>query len=577
MTNPIKSPDTSNTSQQVEDISTITGIPQRTRSQPVKTKPIAPIARNINYQDVSSVYRVVEYKGVEIRILTGDYANQTLFLGTDINKVSMSQSANWEEKQGQRMRVGINFVNISPREINFSVDIYDPNDDISPIVENIAHIQEITESAGNVPPFLSIKMGDTIYNNAVSTTYQAEYSEPLPTISQGGSARSGGYRRAVVQLGFKVAGGQGNSYSSAQPFNLETQMKSVYESKTQAQIAKQGIQAKAEVLLSDCLSQDENENLQAAIENDTLGDVDTYLAMPSELFLQLATAGLPKRIINDPKFSDRLRREMSVKFAKQQPSTGHSFEQIASSLFTGDAPPNPPKFDDFPKLLIAFDDALKAIADDSFDSLTGTLADRELLKASRCGRSIRDNGGLKDIAEKPNVDPSFTAANIGNFLGNKEMTNARVRELFGLGDRVGDDIIEEIKKHAVFETKQEFISFVGERVGGMSANVAWAKVEQSEQNTLEEINAFVKNNDTEAIKKRFKLEDGSENQIAEAIAGKTFASKQEFLTTIFNLVNNSKREKNRQEYTLANSFDIAGKYWVNFTLQQQDELSHTPS
>lgn len=548
-------------SQQLENIAEIFGIERQPAINNPDNSPPANIEEKpaIIHTDPSNRLKRRQYRGVEMFILTGDYADQQVYLGTDIVKVSMNQTANWQDKDGQRMRVGVNFLNVSARSINFTVDLYDPNGDISPVVENIAHIQEITESAGNTPPLLLIKIGDTVYQNAVSTTFEPEFSEPLPTTNNGLNQRSGGYRRAIVQLAFKVPGGQGSAYRSAQPFNTDTEMKSVFDSLTQAEIQKQGTQAVGELQLSQCLTEAENEEFQAALDGERLADPSTYLTMPSELFLQLSTAGLPDNILSDAGFQERLRKEMSVRIASLQPTGTHTTEQLASSLYTG--VPLAGYQGDFSALLVNYDAIINGIINNAIDELPPG-ADSILNGASRCGRSIRDSGGLKLVAQTSTTDPNFTVANINNLIANNDLSDTQIKDLFGMSNKVSLEVVQDLRDHKFFASREEFIALLGEATDGYTAQVAWASLEQNELDNLNEINTFLVDSDRDSIKSRFGI---SSNNIADALINKNFSSKQDFIQTIYSI------DQPGETYTAKDAFDNTGKYWVNFQLNADND------
>ena len=526
MTNPIKPvtetrQNISARSGQVEEIRQTAGLEfnpaTSSERQPINTVANPPSPTEI-VEDASVGDNRLSYQGLQVIFLNGKYQDLELDLGTDIIRVSQSQTANWSEKDGQKMRVGINFNNISPRTISFTVDLYHPNQDIVPLAENIAHLQEISPET-NEPPLVMIVMGKTKYQQAVCTEYKCDYEAPLPSM--------GGYRRAKINLSFKIAGGAGNIYQFAPSFSEETKLQRLIQEEKEQNLEQPGVTSAASLILSTCLSEAENQEFSNALTGDRLNKPETYLTMSSELFMQLAASGLPNNILSDGGFQARLRRELAEAIAKQEGSSSFTHEQIAEALAKGQILAG---YNDFEALTVRYLNVYNAIINNSINELDQENSET-LTSVAKCGRSLRDSGSLKLVAETNNTqDTAFTVANINNLIKNAKVDE--LRDYFGMGRNVSNQTIENIKAHKHVETKEEFINLVALSTDGLYGYTAWSSFEQKEQQTLDDLNSFLSStNDVNEIKSRLK----TNNNVASALVDKSFTSKEEFLQTVYSV------------------------------------------
>lgn len=149
-----------------------------------------------------------DYKPIRIIILNGDFKNRELDLGLNVSEVSHSEDRSWESQESDRVRPGLNFKNISPREISFDVTFFDLNHDISHLVENLKHCAQITANEA-APPRLLFVQGDLRAVECVCTSFNDKYSDPLPGRK--------GYRKGVVSIELRLIGGRDNPNALGAP------------------------------------------------------------------------------------------------------------------------------------------------------------------------------------------------------------------------------------------------------------------------------------------------------------------------------------------------------------------------
>lgn len=130
----------------------------------------------------------------------------------DFNIVEMfeSQTAEWANNQEKSIRGSSNFNNVSLPTFNFSLEFWSNNEDIRQLVENVAHVQDITDT--DVRPPLLLQIGSASIEPVVCTSFEPKYDTPLP----GGK----GFRHATVSLAFKLLGRKNSKHLLAPPLRL---------------------------------------------------------------------------------------------------------------------------------------------------------------------------------------------------------------------------------------------------------------------------------------------------------------------------------------------------------------------
>lgn len=500
------------------------------------------------------------YEGVKITFLTGIYAGKSLHLGSNVYELNLSQSTSWQRNEEQGIRTGINFKNVSPRQISFTVDFYSFTEDISQLSENIAHLQELNplradsttsedgndtteENAavqeGRTPPFVQIKAGKSIYNKVVCTNFNIREKVP--------HTQNQGFKYATVDLSFEVPGGKDSEYQNAIPFaptplGEEVRKQNLVERQEEAAVEV------AEVLLDDCLGEEGSRQATDLIEAGGLGDIPSLLQLNDKLLVQLAIAGLPAPVYEDEVFKARLKEAIALELIRnesgfQNPSE-YNHRGIAQGIINGNLSNIPPELltplangetlfqslvVDYNKILLAVQDQKLGSDDDIFNREENPTAADRLLIIGGCGLTLRQTNVL------PNIDSSELEAtilsNINSFL-ESDVSNEEIRRYFNLPDNTPETVLRKIRNSRPYSSQKEFLDNATYNQQGITGYGAWAGATQTEKNILGSINNFLGNEETtiQQIRERFKINE----ELAEAIKGKNFSNKQEFLDSLGN-------------------------------------------
>lgn len=140
-----------------------------------------------------------DYDPLQIIFLTGAYKGKDIDLGVGINQISNNQSAAWEARDADGVRVGANFKNISAREFALSLAYFDLGHDIIHLTENLSHLQEITGD-DKTPPLLMLIHGGKTIGPVVCSSLSTQLSEP--------HSERRGFHYAKVDLSLALYGGK---------------------------------------------------------------------------------------------------------------------------------------------------------------------------------------------------------------------------------------------------------------------------------------------------------------------------------------------------------------------------------
>lgn len=504
-----------------------------------KSKPSDKLDQNavINGQSIlteavkGSLYKSngLQYNSINIDILSGKYANLHFDMGTNAEEFSVSQSAEWSDSKLSGIRTGGNFSNISPRELNFSVDYYSHNQDISPLVENWAHLHELT-SAGtgtNIkaktkqPPLLLITSGLQRYANAVMKEFSVQYDNPFPL--------NGGWRHAVVTVSFTVFGGTGSIYQTAPP-HAPTPLEFLVSQETEAERVKRGQAGALKTLFSSCVG-DEAEDISKIFLEEKYRDPQAFLKLKSpEAFVQAAVSGMMSdpAVRGNDAIKERLKKDLAqVMVRNENGITPDLYTQLTQAVISGDPAGLPDELVSelnadgksvYDVLKASYDKILKGITEDTLskDILNKPEeieAQNRLRKSARCGVEAL-SGNLTTTTDAGQNDV-YNVKAINAFLASNP-TDEQIMEAFSIPESGKVSIIRKLKSGAPYSSKEEFLRDASENVLGYSGNSAWNAFSSTTSTKVSSINAFIAKPETDlnAIKQAFGI---SEDSIANKI------------------------------------------------------------
>jgi len=466
----------------------------------------------------------LQYSSINIDILSGKYANLHFDMGTNAEEFSVSQSAEWSDSKLSGIRTGGNFSNISPRELNFSVDYYSHDQDVSPLVENWAHLHELT-SAGtgtNIkaktkqPPLLLITSGLQRYANAVMKEFSVQYDNPFP--------HNGGWRHAVVTVSFTVFGGTGSIYQTAPP-HAPTPLEFLVSQETEAERARRGQAGALKTLFSSCVG-DEADDLSKIFLEEKYRDPQSFLKLKSpDAFVQAAVSGMMSdpAVRGNDAIKDRLKKDLAqVMVRNENGITPDLYTQLTNAVISGDPAGLPDELVSelnadgksvYDVLKTSYDKVLKGIIEDTLskDILNKPEeieAQNRLRKSARCGVEAL-SGNLTTTTDAAQNDVYNVKAINAFFASNP--TDQEIIDTFSIPESGKVSIIRKLKAGAPYSSKEEFLRDASENVLGYSGNSAWNAFSSTTTAKVSSINSFIAKPETDipAIKQAFNITDDS--------------------------------------------------------------------
>lgn len=509
------------------------------------------------------------YTPLTITITQGTHANQVLDLGVNVFELSESQNANWEDNQSLSIRVGSNFKNLSPRTFTFSLDFAHETEDIRQLVENVAHIQEIT-SRTLAPPYLQVRIGLSTIFPVVCTSFEPKYDSPLPF--------NKGFRHATVNLTLKLIGGKGSIHQLGPP--LASTPLSDYGHNTS--VAEQNIQGSigaAQALLIPCLGQSGSDEITNLIKNNQLSDVAAILKLSPKAFVEMAIAGIDPKVLKYPAIQVKLSSDLALVMAQNEPGIStNNFKALADALISGDPSHLPSNLTttfsvtesdgttntttqqsiysltsrDYGVILAAIQSQKLNPTDPIFDSknVSGSSATalKRLNNIGSCGLSLRVNGSptVGNVTESE----ANLLSTINNTVNDSSISDKQLALFFGLAPNTPKTVIDKIRNSGPYTDKNQFIANASNGQSGYTGYTLWSGFDKVESNAMSAANALlnkpgVTDND---IKKAFNLNSDTE---ASAIKGQSFNSKADLLLALASA--NS-----------GGSSTDANKYWLAF-------------
>jgi hypothetical protein len=421
-----------------------------------------------------------DYTPVKIVFLTGDYKGQQVDLGLGINELSGGQSANWEELAQSNIRQGLTFKNLTPRNISFDVTFWSGDHDVSHLVENLKHLQEITSvrstAAGGLPypPLLLLTIGSQRFS-VVCTEISDKYEHPHP--------ENVGFRFCTCSLTFKQISDKTTPDSLGRP-STGTPLLAWISNTTDQERKKQAQQAIVEESLFNGVSSEQSEEVRKLVEDNALNDKTRILDLDPKSFVNLALAGgFSKALLADPEVQAKLKEDLATLFAENADGIlsedPRYFRLLTEALQSGD-PSNLPEvlreqFDDYKKDYNIIYEAIEKQALDS-TSNHGLFTKPEFLEARKKlfafggrGLELRQAQVFNDNIE--DAQTSKAVEDINKFLAEK--SDDEIKEAFGL-QRPGQ--VRIIKNRYPYSSKQHFLNELRElESDGFSSSGAWSK------------------------------------------------------------------------------------------------------
>lgn len=434
------------------------------------------------------------YTPVKIVFLTGDYKGQQIDLGLGINELSGGQSANWEELAQSNIRQGLTFKNLTPRNISFDVTFWSWEHDVSHLVENLKHLQEITSvrstAAGGLPypPLLLLTIGSQRFS-VVCTEISDKYEHPHP--------ENKGFRFCTCSLTFKQISDKTTPDSLGRP-STGTPLLTWLGNTTDQERERQAQQSIVEESLFNGVTSEQSEQVRGIIKDNALNDKSRILELDPKSFVNLALAGgFSKELLADPEVQAKLKKDLATLFAENADGIlsedPRYFRLLTEALESGD-PSNLPEvlreqFDDYKK---DYNVIYQAIEKQALDSTSnhGLFTKPEFLNARR---RLFDFGGrgleLRQAQVfSGNIEDALTSKvveDINEFLSKESgKSDDEIKEAFGLQT---SQQIRILKNRQPYSSKQHFLNEL--RVfesDGLSGSGTWSKFVETQTPPPEE-------------------------------------------------------------------------------------------
>jgi hypothetical protein len=489
-----------------------------------------------------------ECNPLEIMFVTGKHPGLILDIGLNIQEFSESQSAEWADAQGTNIKVGSNFVKISPRTFSFKFEFSDLTEDIRQLTEAVAHTHELHEETWT-PPLLRIVIGKSTIFPVVCTQFDINIDEPLP--------KKGGFRHGVVSMSLKEIAGQGSIGQMGAPLlSAKTALQSYAANTSEQDKAQIGQNRITKVLLAPCLGEEASSQIADLVQNKQLDDITRLESLPGEIFLNLVTAGLiSPETLKKPQITEKLKRDLAEKLAKDAPGLNPiNIREVAQALYTGQPNALPPSLmapipgknrsqfeqllGDYQAILAAMQEQKLNEADPIFGKgdekgaagkVTPTSA-KTLIDSFSCAISMRRSGS-PSLATKSNESDTKAIDGINQALANQKLTDSDVAKMFGLAADTPETVIRQIRNSGPYKTKEDFLAKLANSRNGITGYVLWQNFDTRDKENLATINKLiVKEGLTdEEISKAFRIPKDSEMIAIIRNGGKPFKSKQEFI------------------------------------------------
>lgn len=426
-------------------------------------------------------------KGVmpcKIVFLSGPYKGKPLNLGNGIVKSDQSQQQNRRNQEGHSLRLGSNFVNISARDFNLTLEFYSPDKDISEWVENCMTLQQIDPATGNAPTLLYTEGAIQSVAPLVCRGIKVGKEHPFP----GGK----GFHYAKVDISLELLGGKDSAHRFAPPL-METELTKWSKSVTDAERERQGTISVTQQALASCLTATENQQLTNLLEGNKAGNTGAVANLSSSALIQAAVAGLiPKETLE--KLGSKLDDAIATEIARKTNGVGRYADRLANAIQSGNTGGLPADLKaQVERLQVDYAAIKKAIVTQDLgrnSSVFGrsTAADT-LIKIAKCGIEMRQGGAVsvsRDQSNPPEWDAwfqsklgqkasdqvacdQFVKDEVNKALSDKNVTDAQIVEKFGLAN---DQQAKKLRNYQPFRSKEDFILRAGST--GLTGRAVWA-------------------------------------------------------------------------------------------------------
>lgn len=443
---------------------------------------------------------------VTLIFLTGSKKGEAIDLGFNISEISHNQSAEWNPQTNSAIRIGATFRKLQFREITFSAEFYDLQEDIAHLGENLAHLQMI-EADTKTPPLILFVQGSARGTKCICKSIKWQYDYPL--------AESKGFHHAKVDISLDLLGGLGSADQLGQPLTATPLNDNVLN---QDNIRRQ-LEGNARVtqqLLEPCLGGEGSERIADLVRNRKLNNIESLMSVDDHALYQMAVGGMiPPSVIGNEALVNRLRRATATVMARNLNGTRSNRESYAIAEYllsdTGENIPALPGdlaelSSQAPNLINNFREIFNAIKNQQIRSggllggdVGGSVFANErnpelaelFAQMSYCGMVLRQARAdqFANVTPDSPEDAAIVAA-INTFLSDPSTTDDDIKTRFGVTSRIQ---VNEIRNSAPFDSKQDFWDRATPSQVGMTSMSLWQTFEntanQSEESSDED-NSF---------------------------------------------------------------------------------------
>lgn len=409
---------------------------------------------------------------IQITFLTGAYAGKKLDLGVAVIELSQRQASEWADQDSDHIRVGQNFKRLLPRTFSISLTFYHIQDDIAHLVENVAHVHEITDDT-TTPPLLLWQQGACRGTIVVCTSFQPKFEHPLPN--------NKGFHYATVTMDFKQIGGK-TSPEALGAVLANSELSNYANNRTLIERQRIGRQAAAQTLLAPSLGQEGTDEIKIILDNNQQTDARAISQMSPNAFVQASVGGVfTKDTLSDSRLQDKLMQDLATVMANKEPGVGQEATALADALYRNDSLGLSPNLQQqFDSINSDYQITLKAIQDQDlneqspvFNRAINPTAQGRLINAASAGLNLRQIG--KGTLSQPVSSTQGTIGRINQFVANPNTTDKQIQLAFGLES---PEQVSAIKNSAPFTSHSQFVDDASRALGGASGYKAIATFEQ---------------------------------------------------------------------------------------------------
>lgn len=434
-----------------------------------------------------------KFKGKKLNLKPSEES----FLGVAVPEANYEQTAEWKDQDNNSIRAGQTFSGISSRTIKYSLTFYDPNHDVSHLVEQLFFMQEISDRKGdvgeggkkkdttgldNTPPALYIQQGDVILAPCVCTSLSAKYDYPI--------SGEKGYRHAVVDVGFKLLGGRGSPNMLAAPLT-STPLGESIQDQTVEERRQEGLADLTKLLLGSCLGEEGKAKLSEMLGDNAAGlnDKKKLLELDANTLVNLAVGGvIPEKIYNDEAVQERLKNDVAKLMARaENGGIGFSERIMAEALKSGKPEGLDPRWQPvYKEMKRDYDIIADAVKSNKLDKSSEIFSDANRSTTNRfttmanCGLRLRDSGGA-NVAQTVEANEANTLKLLNDSI--KSKSDKELKEMF---DLKSESQVRHLKSGAPYQSEQQLLDYFAQDGNGISGYSIWGKAVEAEKKKQEE-------------------------------------------------------------------------------------------